>query len=186
MREERWLKWGAGLLLVLVLVFHLFPIFWMVNTSLMTQLEAATGSLFPKTPQWGNYLDIWRVLPFFHYLKNSFLVCSLTTVFALAVATFAGYALARFRFPGAELFGGSVLVTQVIPGILFLIPIYIMYIYVQNWVRSALGLEVRLVGSYGGLVFTYTAFFVPLSIWILRGFFASIPKELEEAAMTRS
>ena len=99
------------------------------------------------------------------------------------MATFAGYALARFRFPGAELFGGSVLVTQVIPGILFLIPIYIMYIYVQNWVRSALGLEVRLVGSYGGLVFTYTAFFVPLSIWILRGFFASIPKELEEAAM---
>ena len=70
MREERWLKWGAGLLLVLVLVFHLFPIFWMVNTSLMTQLEAATGSLFPKTPQWGNYLDIWRVLPFFHYLKG--------------------------------------------------------------------------------------------------------------------
>lgn len=116
----------------------------------MTQLEAATGSLFPKTPQWGNYLDIWRVLPFFHYLKNSFLVCSLTTVFALAVATFAGYALARFRFPGAELFGGSVLVTQVIPGILFLIPIYIMYIYVQNWVRSALGPRCASWAATGG------------------------------------
>jgi ABC-type sugar transport system, permease component len=183
MREERWLKWGAGLVLFLVLVFQLFPIIWMVNTSLMTQLEAATGSLFPHEPQWNNYREIWRALPFFNYLKNSFLVCFSTTVVALAVATLAGYALARFSFPGAELFGGSVLLTQVIPGILFLIPIYIMYIAVQNWVRQNLGLEVRLVGSYGGLIFTYTAFFVPISIWIMRGFFASIPKELEEAAM---
>jgi len=183
MREERWLAWGAGGVLVLGLLGQLFPILWMVNTSLMTQLEAATGSLFPKAPQWGNYLEIWRALPFFQYLKNSLLVCTLTTLFALGVATLAGYALARFRFPGAELFGGSVLLTQVIPGILFLIPIYIMYIAFQNWAREALGLEVRLVGSYTGLVLTYTAFFVPISIWILRGFFASIPKELEEAAL---
>jgi len=183
MREERWLKWGAALVLVGVLLFQLFPILWMVNTSLMTQLEAATGSLFPHEPRWGNYREIWRALPFFLYLKNSFLVCFSTTVVALAVATLAGYALARFSFPGAELFGGSVLLTQVIPGILFLIPIYIMYIAVQNWAREVLGLEVRLVGSYGGLIFTYTAFFVPISIWIMRGFFASIPKELEEAAL---
>ncbi|GAA5335190.1 MULTISPECIES: carbohydrate ABC transporter permease [Thermus] len=183
MREERWLAWGAWGVLVLGLAGQLFPILWMVNTSLMTQLEAATGSLFPKVPQWGNYLEIWRALPFFQYLKNSLLVCGLTTLFALGVATLAGYALARFRFPGAELFGGSVLLTQVIPGILFLIPIYIMYIAFQNWAREAWGLEVRLVGSYSGLVLTYTAFFVPMSIWILRGFFASIPKELEEAAL---
>lgn len=123
MREERWLKWGAALVLVGVLLFQLFPILWMVNTSLMTQLEAATGSLFPHEPRWGNYREIWRALPFFLYLKNSFLVCFSTTVVALAVATLAGYALARFSFPGAELFGGSVLLTQVIPGILFLIPI---------------------------------------------------------------
>ncbi|GAA5337926.1 carbohydrate ABC transporter permease [Thermus antranikianii] len=183
MREERWVTYGAWVVLVLILTLQLFPIAWMVNTSLMTQLEAATGSLLPKTPRWENYLDIWRVLPFFHYLKNSLLVCSLTTLFALGIATLAGYALARFRFPGAELFGGSVLLTQVIPGILFLIPIYIMYIAFQNWVRQALGLEIRLVGTYPGLILTYTAFFVPISIWILRGFFASIPKELEEAAL---
>ncbi|GAA6755774.1 carbohydrate ABC transporter permease [Thermus thalpophilus] len=184
MREERWLAWGAWGVLVLGLFGQLFPILWMVNTSLMTQLEeAATGSLFPKVLQWGNYLEIWQALPFFQYLKNSLLICILTTLFALGVAILAGYALARFRFPGAELFAGSVLLTQVIPGILFLIPIYIMYIAFQNWVREALGLEVRLVGSYTGLVLTYTAFFVPMSIWILRGFFASIPKELEEAAL---
>lgn len=183
MREERWIAHGAKAVLLLGLSFQLFPILWMANTSLMTQLEAATGSLLPKVPQWGNYLEIWRALPFFHYLKNSLLVCGLTTLFALGVATLAGYALARFRFPGSELFGGSVLLTQVIPGILFLIPIYIMYIAFQNWARAALGLEVRLVGTYAGLVLTYTAFFVPISIWILRGFFASIPKELEEAAL---
>jgi len=181
--EERWLKFGAYGVLLLTLLFQLFPIFWMVNTSLMTQLEAATGSLWPKEFQWGNYLEIWRVLPFFHYLKNSFLTCGLTTVFALGVATLAGYALARLRFPGAELFGMSVLATQLIPGILFLIPLYLMYIAFQNWAREALGLPVQVIGTHGGLVFTYTAFFVPLSIWILRGFFASIPRELEEAAL---
>ncbi|AFV77275.1 ABC-type sugar transport system, permease component (plasmid) [Thermus oshimai JL-2] len=181
--EERWLNPLAYLALFLALLFQLFPIFFMVDASLMTQLEVATGSLFPQAPQWGNYLELWRALPFFHYLKNSFFVCSLTTLFALSVATFAAYALARFRFPGAELFGGSVLATQLIPGILFLIPLYLMYIAFQNWARAVLGLEVRLVGSYTGLILTYTAFFVPFSIWILRGFFASIPKELEEAAL---
>lgn len=181
--EERWLRPLAYLALALALLFQLGPVLFMVNASLMTQLEVATGALFPKAPQWGNYLELWRVVPFFHYLKNSLLVCGLTTFLALLVATFAAYALARFRFPGAELFGGSVLATQFIPGILFLIPLYLMYIAFQNWAREALGLEVRLVGSYTGLVLTYTAFFVPFSIWILRGFFASIPKELEEAAL---
>lgn len=183
MREERWLRLGAGAALVLGLLLQLFPVFWMAVTSLMTQLEVATGALWPKAFQWENYRTIWQALPFFHYLKNSFLVCGLTTLFALMVATLAGYALARFRFPGAELFGGSVLLTQVIPGILFLIPIYLAYIAFQRWSREALGFEIRLVGTYPGLVLTYTAFFVPISIWILRGFFASIPRELEEAAL---
>lgn len=177
MREEKWLRLGASLALALGLLFHLFPILWMVNTSLMTQLEAATGSLLPRIPQWGNYLEIWRALPFLSYLKNSLLVCLLTTLLALLVATPAGYALARFRFPGAELFGGSVLLTQVIPGILFLIPIYIAYVNLQRLSG------IPMVGTYHGLVLTYTAFFVPLSLWLLRGFFASIPKELEEAAL---
>lgn len=183
MREEAWIKYGAHTVLVLVLGLQLFPVLWMLNTSLMTQLEAATGSLLPKAPQWQNYVEIWRVLPFLHYLKNSLFVCTATTLVALGVATFAGYALARFSFPLKEAFGMSVLATQLIPGILFLIPVYVMFIAFQRWAQEALGLEVQLVGSHGGLILTYTAFFVPISIWILRGFFASIPRELEEAAL---
>lgn len=183
MREEAWIKYGAHTVLVLVLGLQLFPVLWMLNTSLMTQLEAATGSLLPKAPQWQNYVEIWRVLPFLHYLKNSLFVCTATTLVALGVATFAGYALARFSFPLKEAFGMSVLTTQLIPGILFLIPVYVMFIAFQRWAQEALGLEVQLVGSYGGLILTYTAFFVPISIWILRGFFASIPRELEEAVL---
>lgn len=183
MHEERWIKYGAWFVLIVGLLFHLFPVFWLINTSVMTHHEAAVGKLLPSQPRWENYVELWRVLPFFQYVKNSLLVCSLTTVFALIVAIFSAYALARWRFPGSELFAGSVLVTQVIPGILFLIPIYIMYIAIQNWARDVLGINFRMIGTYHGLVITYTAFFVPLSIWILRGFFASIPKEIEEAAL---
>ena len=183
MREERWITWGAWIVLILALILNTLPIVWMINTSFMTQLEAATGSLFPKELQFGNYLDIWSALPFLHYLKNSLMVCAITTILALVIAAPAGYALARFRFPGSELFAGSVLLTQVIPGILFLIPIYITFIWLQRWTLEQFGFQVRMVGTFHGLIFTYTAFYVPLSLWILRGFFASIPRELEEAGL---
>lgn len=127
--------------------------------------------------QWRNYVDLWRNVDFGLYLKNSLIICLSVMFIAVIMAALGGYALARFRFPGKNLFGYSILATQMIPGIMLLLPVYLMFV---NFTQAT-GIIVK--GTYGGLILTYAAYFVPFSIWILRGFFASIPKELEEAAL---
>ena len=127
--------------------------------------------------RWYNYVDMWRNVNFGLYLKNSLIICGFTMLFAMVFSTLAAYALSRFRFPGSDLFSNSILATQMIPAIMYLIPIYIMF--VKFTIMS--GIPVK--GTYYGIILIYSAFFIPFSIWILRGFFAAIPRELEEAAL---
>jgi multiple sugar transport system permease protein len=142
--------------------------------------ETVARAALPKSPyyfRWRNFVDLWRNIDFGLYLTNSFVICGSVMLIAMVLASLGGYALARYEFPGKNTFGYSVLATQMIPGIMLLLPIYLMYV---NIAKST-GLVVK--GTYMGLILTYAAYFVPFSIWILRGFFASIPKELEEAAL---
>ena len=153
-----------------------FPIAWMAITSLMTQRDIATGKLgIPNN--FSNYKEMWESVDFFVYFRNSVIVCGTTTVVALFIATFAGYATARFKFPGSNLFGAALLATQMVPGIMFLLPLYLVFIKIQE------NLGIKIINTYAGLIIVYSAFYIPFSIWILRGFFASIPTELEEAAI---
>ncbi len=142
--------------------------------------KSIASSITPPPPfyiHWHNYVDLWRNIDFGLYLKNSFIVCISVMFLAMLLASLGGYALARYNFPGKNMFGYSVLATQMVPGIMLLLPLYLMFISFSR----ATGIIVK--GSYGGLILTYAAYFVPFSIWILRGFFASLPKELEEAAL---
>lgn len=127
--------------------------------------------------QWRNYVDLWRNVDFGLYLKNSLIICVSVMLISVVMAALGGYALARFKFPGRNMFGYSILATQMIPGIMLLLPVYLMFV---NFTQAT---GIILKGTYGGLILTYAAYFTPFSIWILRGFFASIPKELEEAAL---
>lgn len=135
--------------------------------------EAGKGHLVIS---WVNYADMWRNVDFGLYLKNSFLICGSSMVFAMIFATMAAYAIGRFDFPGNKLFSMAILATQMVPGIMFLIPIYSMFVKFTE----ITGIPFK--GTYYGIIFIYSAFFIPFSIWILRGFFAAIPRELEEAA----
>lgn len=135
--------------------------------------ETSEGHLLIR---WRNYIDLWKNINFALYLKNSFVICGITMVLAMIFATLAAYALARFNFPGNKSFSIGVLATQMIPAIMYLIPIYVMF----NKFTMITGIPVK--GTYIGLILVYSAFFIPFSIWILRGFFAAIPVELEEAA----
>ncbi|MDD5456096.1 MAG: ABC transporter permease subunit [Candidatus Margulisbacteria bacterium] len=126
--------------------------------------------------KWQNYSDLWKNIDFGLYLKNSVIISGFTMFFAMILATLASYALVRYNFKGNNEFGIAILSTQMIPQIMYLIPLFIMF----KWVTDVTGIPIK--GTYAGLIFIYTAFFVPFSIWILRSFFASIPVELEEAA----
>lgn len=125
---------------------------------------------------WVNYIDMWKNVDFGLYLRNSFFICGVSMFIAMIFATMAAYALARFDFPGSQLLSMAILATQMVPGIMFLIPIY------SNFVKFSETTGIPIKGTYWGMVFIYSTFFIPFSIWILRGFFAAIPLELEEAA----
>ncbi len=126
--------------------------------------------------RWRNYADLWNNINFGLFLKNSLLISGLTMLFSMLLATITAYALVRFRFPGRTLFSTSILATQMVPGIMFLIPLYIMFVKIY----LLTGIPIK--GTIAGLVFIYSTFFLPFSVWILRGFFSAIPISLEEAA----
>jgi multiple sugar transport system permease protein len=142
--------------------------------AILTQTKLPTGHILVR---WNNYIDMWRNVNFGLYLRNSLIICGFTMLLAMIFSTMAAYALSRFRFPGADFFSNAVLATQMIPAIMYLIPIYIMF------VKFTLLSGIPVKGTFLGIILIYTAFFIPFSIWILRGFFAAIPKELEEAAL---
>lgn len=164
-------------LTALVVVLTLLPIVYMVIASLQTNQNLGLGRFDLLHPQWENYRDLWINVNFGLFFRNSLIICSATTLIATAFAALAGYALARYRFKGSHLFSLTIIGTQMIPGIMFLLPIYMIFL----WIKQTTGIP--MVNTFWGMILVYTAFFTPLSIWIMRGFFASLPRELEEAAL---
>ena len=151
----------------------LSPVAFMVYASLSDYNDVVTGHLLKAsfTPHWSNYREMWINVDFLAFLRNSLIICGFTTLFATFLASLAAYALARFRFRGNHPFSVAVSTTQVIPGMLFFLPLYMLYIQIDD-----AGLP--MMNTYHGMIFLYTAMFTPASIWIMRGFFVSIPRDL--------
>lgn len=173
-REHRgasfWMLLGF---LVVVLVVSIFPFFYMLSTALRPRAEIFRfpPSWLPHTWAWRNFADVWKAIPLLSYLKNSIVVAGGATLLNLAVAIPAGYALARLRFPGRDVFRQLLLVTQMFSPIVLIIGLFRF--------MSA----VHLTDSPLSLVLTYAALSVAFSIWFLAGYFESVPEEIEEAAM---
>ena len=162
-----------------VVLLSLLPIFWMVLSSLRSFGEITEGAQLSSEQalHWENYRDMWLNVDFLNYFLNSLIVCGWTTLFATMFATFAAYALARFRFRGSDTASIAITVTQVIPGMLFFLPLYMLYKNMgDSW-------GIPMLNTYHGQIFLYVSLFTPASIWIMRGFFMSIPRELEDAAI---
>jgi len=161
-----------------IVLVSLLPIVVMLLASLGNYNDAAQGNLGTAfgDPQWHNYKQMWLEVDFFTYLTNSLIICTSTTVLATTLACLAGYSLARFNFGGKQGFAVALTSTQVIPSMLFFLPLYMLYKQLTDW-------GVPMMNTRHGMVLLYTAMFTPASIWIIRGFFVSIPRELEDAAV---
>lgn len=172
-RSRKWLA-AAGLyaLTMALAVVVLFPIFWMTSSSLKPQNElfARDQTMLPIAWTLENYVNVWRNTDFPTYFWNSFKLAALATALSVAVSMYAAYAIARIRFRGRYAIGLFLLVSQMFPQILLVIPLFITF------------QSLRLLDSHLGLVIAYAAFAMPFTIWVLRGFFESIPQELEDAA----
>ena len=175
-RRDPW-RVAGNVLLTLLALFSLLPMVWMFLTSIKTQFAALQypPQWIPKEPTAQNY---WMLLSptnevgreFLLYMFNSFWVSLATTIIGLIVAVPAAYAFSRFRFPGRNMLFYAVLLRNMFPAVVFLMPLFIM----MRWLG--------LVNSQWSLVLTYLTFGLPLSIWLLKGFYDNIPISLEQAA----
>lgn len=172
-------SWILNLTLLIFIIVIVFPIFYMILVSLKPRSEILCPycTFFPATLRFENYSEMWSNLNFSQLFANSLSVVGVATIFGTFFSATAAYALARFRFPGADLYSVTVLATQLIPGTLFFIPLFLTFL----WIKKTFGIP--LVGSNLGGMVLYVGFYTPISIWILRSFFASIPVDLEEQAM---
>ena len=155
-----------------VVAFALLPFYWMVLTSVKTDADIVTE----KPVFWPNELNLDRYglafeRGFGDALRNSLLVAAGTVLAGLVLAAFAAYVLARFEMPLRRYFLLLVMTVQMVPLVVLIIPLYGVFV------------DLHLLNTFYGLVIVYLAFALPLAIYMLRGFFASIPKDLEEAAM---
>jgi multiple sugar transport system permease protein len=174
--RKRLVNRGLDVLTWVVVAAMLAPVFWLVASSLQNDGQLAQGTYDLLHPTLQAYKDMWKTIDFERYLINSAIICTVAAMLATAFASTAGYALARFRFRGARPFGLGVIGTQLIPGSMFLLPVFIGFL----WLKQHVGIQ--LFDTRVGMILVYTAFFTPVSIYFMRSFFHAIPRDLEEAA----
>jgi multiple sugar transport system permease protein len=167
-RNWAWLQWIA---VVAILLFCLFPFYWLVNTSLKTGAQLSDAKLFPSNPTLNNYKSIFQDSNFTLALRNSAIVALSTTVLALVIGSFCAYAIARLHFKHKFALLALILSITTFPGIAIAAPLF------KLWT------DIGIYNTIPGLVIPYLTFALPLSIYILVSFFREIPRDLEEAAL---
>ena len=160
-----------------VVLLMLAPVFWLLASSTQTTGRLANGAYDLLDPSFEAFRDMWQTVNFDRYFLNSLLICGVASVVATAFAASAGYALARYRFKGSGLFSGALVGTQLIPGSMFLLPVFLGFIWLKQ------NTPVALLDTHVGMILVYTAFFTPVAVFFMRSFFLAVPRELEDAAM---
>lgn len=149
-----------------------FPLYWAVVSSLTPEARLfGAPSLIPTALVLEHYSALFRERDFWLPIRNSLVVAGTTTVFAVAIGAFCAYALARLRFRGKAAVLGFILAVTMFPQISIVSPLYMLL------------RELRLINTYPGLIMPYMTFALPLTVWLLVGFFRQLPADLEEAAM---
>lgn len=179
-RVQQTLTW---LVVALLLIVFLFPIYWIVSTSLKAQADVATlpPHLFDFHPTLANYLSVLQgtttfqtavaVPDFTADLLHSFVIGIISTGLALLLGTPAAYTLARVAFRGRAAVALSILATRILPPLGILVPVFVLYS------------RLHLIDTFVGLIVLYLSFSLSLVIWMMRGFIEDIPPALEECAM---
>lgn len=175
-RIDGW-RWAGRIFLAFMLLYTALPMVWMLLTSIKSGFAAMQfpPQWWPSEPTPASYqklLDPQNSVgqDFLRFFWNSLFVSTVTTILAVVVAVPAAYAFSRFRFPGRKFLFFAVLLRNMFPAVIFLVPLFIL----MRWLG--------LVNTHGSLILTYLTFGLPLAIWLLKGFYDNIPFQLEQAA----
>lgn len=178
MRDTIAFRTTRAVVLAALFLFCALPIYVIVISSVKPLRDVqGAWTWLPATLTLEPYFTMWKTVPLADYFVNSLIVSVSATALSLVIAIIAAYAMVRLKWRGQRAFGLIVLSTQMFPGILFLLPLYLLFVQLQRTIG------IPLVGSHLGLIITYLTFSLPFAIWMLAGFFAAMPEELEEAAM---
>jgi ABC-type glycerol-3-phosphate transport system permease component len=172
--RRRWRRTLRPLTVVVVLLIVLFPVYYLILTSMSTAdqiISTDTDAILPRHLTLTNFADVLADPNFARFAFNSLLVAISVTILSVSVSAIAGYALARLQFRGSRTIGRFVLFAYIAPPVLLAVPMFV--------IMSHLGL----VNTPFALILAHASFAIPFCIWVLRGFFLTIPPELEEAAM---
>jgi len=164
---------GIYIAAAMVVFISVFPFIWMFFTSIKPPNEIFTlnPQLLPHHTTLENYVRVFKGTMFSRYFLNSIIIAISTTVLGLSIAILGAYSLARFEYPGRHSFLLIILTVQMFPTVVLIIPLFVVM------------RQFHLLNTYYCLIIAYTTFTLPFCVWMLKGFFESIPKELEEAAM---
>ncbi|WAP60082.1 carbohydrate ABC transporter permease [Streptomyces sp. S465] len=165
---------GAGQYLALgcYLVFLAFPLLWLVSTSFKSTRELGSlhPSWLPEDPSWDNYRAAFEAQPLLHAALNSLVVAATAALVSVATAVPAAYAMARHRSWASRVGTVWILVSQMFPFILVIIPLFLV---LKN---------LHMIDSIAGLIVVYVVWNLPFSLWMLQGYIKAVPRSLEEAA----
>jgi N,N'-diacetylchitobiose transport system permease protein len=164
---------GWNTLGLLVFAVMVFPVFWMISTSLKPddEINSVTPTWFSASPTLQHFRAALHRPYFWTDVKNSLIIVTATVVIAVALAFLAALALAKYRFTGRKLFIVLVIGIQMLPAAGLIIPLYVLLAKYHE------------VNKLTGVILVYLTAALPFSVWTLRGFLVGIPKDLEEAAM---
>ncbi|MDC0738311.1 carbohydrate ABC transporter permease [Cognatishimia sp. SS12] len=151
----------------------LFPVYWMILTALSpaSELRAYPPNFLPSAPQWSVFTELLANHPFDVWFLNSLKIAVVVMIISLTVSVLAAYALSRFRMRGAQSMGLFILTAKMLPGTLIIIPFFVIF-------RSA-----GLIGSLWSVIIAQATMIIPFTTWMLKGYFDTIPNELEQAAL---
>jgi multiple sugar transport system permease protein len=178
-RERRWALLWSYFFLVLFAIFFLLPPVYMFITSLKTSAEisAATNPWWVYRPTLDNYIELLSSPQYLTYFRNSALVSLIVVSITMLISVPAAFALSRMKFWGSATLATGVFLTYLIPETLLFLPLFKMFAVF----KEATGIE--LINRWWVLLLLYPTLTVPFCTWIMIGYFASIPKELDEAAV---
>lgn len=171
-KPRRTVRWVSTTIALVFSLIWIFPVYWMVNTAFKPRSEVMTTTplFLPQHPTFDNFIVAVTQTGFLRNLGNSVIVVAAAVILSIGLGILAAAALSRFRFTGRRTILIVILIIQMLPASALLIPQFLIF--------NSMGL----LGTYVGLTLAYVASTLPFSIWVMRGFFVAIPKELEEAA----
>jgi len=178
-KDRRWaLRWSY-FFLVLFAIFFLTPPIYMLITSLKTsgEISAATNPWWVYHPTLSNYLELLTSNMYLTFFRNSAFVSIFVVCITMLISVPAAFALARMRFWGSGVLATGVFLTYLVPDSLLFIPLFKMFAVFNEWTG------IQLINKWWVLLIVYPTLTVPFATWIMIGYFASIPKELDEAAL---